>query len=181
MTCISASIAAACGVASELLAHWKLMAAYNSAANRRLYAACALLDDIARKQDRGAFFRSIHGTLNHLMVGDLIWLARLEGGQAPSTGLDAELHSGFEDLARARQALDRRIEAFFAALTAPGLKATIAYVNNEGRHFTDPLSLLLPHFFNHQTHHRGQVHALLSQAGVDAPVLDLHRVLKPHP
>jgi uncharacterized damage-inducible protein DinB len=168
-------------VASELLAHWKLMAAYNSAANRRLYAACALLDDMARKQDRGAFFRSIHGTLNHLMVGDLIWLARLEGAEAPSTGLDAELHSGFEGLAQARQALDRRIEAFFAALELHALGRTISYINNEGRQFTDPLSLLLPHFFNHQTHHRGQVHALLNQAGVDAPVIDLHRVLKPHP
>jgi uncharacterized damage-inducible protein DinB len=147
------------------LAHWKLMAAYNSAANRRLYATCTLLDDTARQQNRGAFFRSIHGTLNHLMIGDLIWLARLEGGNAPSTGLDAELHSGFEDLARARQALDRRIEAFFAALEVSALERKITYVNNEGRHFTDPLSLLLPHFFNHQTHHRGQVHALLSRPG----------------
>jgi uncharacterized damage-inducible protein DinB len=155
------------------------MAAYNSAANNRLYAACALLDDAARKQNRGAFFRSIHGTLNHLMVGDLIWMARFEGGEAPSTGLDVELYSRFEALARARQNLDRRIEDFFATLADPD--RTIAYVNNEGRNFTDPLSLLLPHFFNHQTHHRGQVHVLLTQAGVDAPVLDLHRVLKPHP
>lgn len=157
------------------------MAAYNAAANRRLYAACALIDDAARKLDRGAFFRSIHGTLNHLMVGDLIWLARLEGGNVPSTGLDAELHSGFEELARARQTLDRRIEAFFAALDEPALRREIAYVNNEGQNFNDPLSLLLPHFFNHQTHHRGQVHALLTAAGVKAPVLDLHRVLKPVP
>ncbi|MGE0153884.1 MAG: DinB family protein [Reyranellaceae bacterium] len=169
-------------MASEAaLAHWRLMAAYNGAANRRLYAACALLDDRARKRDRAAAFGSIHGTLNHLMVGDLIWMARLEGGEAPSTGLGAELYSRFAALARARQALDRRIAAFFAALDAAALGRDIAYVNNQGRRFRDPLSLLLPHFFNHQTHHRGQVHALLSQAGVEAPVLDLHRVLKPDP
>lgn len=157
------------------------MAAYNAAANRRLYAACALLTDTARRCDRGAFFGSIHGTLNHLMVGDLIWMARLEGGEAPSTGLDAELYAGFDALEQARVALDRRIEDFFAALDADALGREIDYVNNQGRRFVDPFSLLLPHFFNHQTHHRGQVHALLSQAGVEAPVLDLHRVLKPDP
>lgn len=157
------------------------MAAYNAVANRRLYAACALLPDTARRRDRGAFFGSIHGTLNHLMVGDLIWMARFEGGEAPSTGLDAELHAGFEALARARLALDRRIEDFFVALDVGALGREIDYVNNQGRRFVDPLSLLLPHFFNHQTHHRGQVHTLLSQAGVEAPVLDLHRVLKPDP
>jgi uncharacterized damage-inducible protein DinB len=168
-------------VASELLAHWQLMAAYNSAANHRLYAACSLLDDTARRKDRGAFFRSIHGTLNHLMIGDLIWMARFDGNQAQSTGLDAELYARFEALARARQVLDRRIEAFFARLDDASLSREISYINNEGRRFTDPLSLLLPHFFNHQTHHRGQIHTLLTQARVDAPVFDLHRVLKPHP
>lgn len=157
------------------------MAAYNTAANRRLYAACALLPDTARRRDRGAFFGSIHGTLNHLMVGDLIWMARFEGGEAPSTGLDAELYARFDALEQARLALDRRIEAFFAALDADALAGEIAYINNQGRRFVDPLTLLLPHFFNHQTHHRGQVHALLSQAGIEAPVLDLHRVLKPDP
>lgn len=157
------------------------MAAYNGAANDRLYAACSLIDDAARKKDRRAFFRSIHGTLNHLMVGDLIWMARFEGGDAPSTGLDAELYARFEALARARLALDRRIEKFFAGLEEAALGRAISYVNNQGRTFTDPLALLLPHFFNHQTHHRGQVHAMLMQAGVDPPVLDLHRVLKPDP
>lgn len=157
------------------------MAAYNAAANRRLYAACALLTDPARRRECGAFFGSIHGTLNHLMVGDLIWVTRFEGGEAPSTDLDAELYTGFEALALARLALDRCIEEFFAALDADALEHEIVYVNNQGRRFVDPLSLLVPHFFNHQTHHRGQVHTLLSQARIEAPVLDLHRVLKPDP
>jgi len=168
-------------VASEALAHWRLMAAYNSAANNRLYADCSLLDDAARKQDRGAFFRSIHGTLNHLVVGDMIWMSRFEGGSASSDALDAEPYARFEALSRARRELDRRIEAFFAAIDADFLSRKICYVNNEGRNFADPMTLLVPHFFNHQTHHRGQAHALLTQAQGEAPVLDLHRVLKPDP
>lgn len=155
------------------------MAQYNTAANLRLHAVCGTLDDRGRKADRGAFFRSIHGTLNHLMVGDLIWLARFEGNEVPSTGLDSELYAGFDELTAARRALDARIEAFFAQLTVDRLRGEIAYVSHEGRYFVDRLELLLPHFFNHQTHHRGQAHALLSQAGISPPSLDLHRVLKP--
>ena len=97
---------AASDAGGGLLAHWRRMARYNAAANERLYDACALLDDGARKADRGAFFRSVHGTLNHLMVGDRIWLARLRGGSAPSTGLDAELFAGSPALRAARRALD---------------------------------------------------------------------------
>ncbi len=78
--------------------------------------------------------------------------------------------------------MDARIERFMAGLTPQFLAGTIGYINNQGRAFDDRISLLLPHFFNHQTHHRGQAHALLTQAGVSAPpVLDLHRVLKPDP
>lgn len=162
--------------------HFRLLARYNSGANRRLYAACATLSEGALRQPRGAFFGSILGTLNHMLVGDTIWMARFEGGDVPSTGLDAILFDRFDALAAAHQTMDLRIEGFMAALTPEFLTGSIRYVNNEGRVFDDPLSLLLPHFFNHQTHHRGQVHALLTQAGVsDPPVLDLHRVLKPNP
>jgi len=163
-------------------AHFQLLARYNGGANRRLYAACRRLDQAALRQPRGAFFGSIVGTLNHLLIGDGIWMARFEGGQAPSTGLDAILFERLDELAAARQAMDARIERFAMALTPDFLLGSIAYTNNEGRRFDDALSLLLPHFFNHQTHHRGQVHALLTQAGIaDPPVLDLHRVLKPDP
>lgn len=162
---------------------WSQYARYNTLANQRLYAACAGLDDAARKRDVGAFFGSLHGTLNHLLIGDRIWMARFEGGIAPSTSLDAILHDSFDDLRTARTEMDTSIEAFFAALPSGFFERPLRYVNNEGRVFEDPPSLILPHFFNHQTHHRGQAHAILSQFGMGrtAPVLDLHRVLKPVP
>ncbi|QQS14590.1 MAG: DinB family protein [Rhodospirillales bacterium] len=162
---------------------WRQYARYNTLANVRLYEAAAGLDDAARKRDLGAFFGSLHGTLNHLLLGDRIWLARFEGGAHPSTGLDAVLHEDFDALRCERVALDARIETFFDA-PPPGFHdRPFRYVNNEGRVFVDPPSLIVPHFFNHQTHHRGQAHTLLSMLGLgrDAPVLDLHRVIKPDP
>lgn len=158
---------------------FETLARYNRLANERLYAACSALSDEERKRDRGAFFHSIHGTLNHILVGDRIWLARFEGREVPSTGLDAELYADFAELADARRAEDVRIEAMAARLAADGLGGPIHYVNNEGRSLTDPSELLLFHFFNHQTHHRGQAHDMLCQAGHRGLVLDMHRVLRP--
>ena len=166
-------------VAEVTLAHFRLLARYNRLANQRLYQACGQLSDAERKQARPAFFKSIHGTLNHILVGDRIWLARFRGGAAPSTNLDAILYDDFAALWTARQAEDAGIEALVAGLEPGFLAGSIRYCNNEGRHLTDPNDLLLAHFFNHQTHHRGQVHDLLSQTAVPVPVLDMHRVLRP--
>jgi uncharacterized damage-inducible protein DinB len=157
------------------------LARYNRLANERLYEACARLDEAARRQLRPAFFGSIHGTLNHILLGDRIWLARFEGGAAPSTGLDAILYKNFDELCAARAAEDRRIEAFAAGLDEAWLAGSIRYVNNQGLAFDDPNAMLVQHFFNHQTHHRGQVHDMLTQTEVPPPSLDLHRVLKPTP
>lgn len=160
---------------------WGHYARYNRLANETLYEACAALSEGERRRDLGAFFRSVHGTLNHLLLGDRIWMTRFEGGQHLSIDLGATLHEDFAALRRARTAMDGRIEVFFSALP-PGFAAgTIRYVNNAGLVSEDPLDVLLPHFFNHQTHHRAQVHTLLSQLGRDPPVLDLHRVLRPNP
>ena len=164
-----------------LFQHLRTLARYNHLANERLYQACAQLSDAVRKQRRQAFFGSIHGTLNHIMVGDRIWLARFAGETVPSTGLDADLYEDFGDLRAARVAEDARIEAFAAKLTPPFLEGTIRYVNNAGLEFDDPLTVLVPHLFNHQTHHRGQVHDMLSQTEVPPPSLDMHRVLIPAP
>lgn len=153
------------------------MAAYNQAANTRLYQACAELSEEARTRDRGAFFGSIHATLNHLLLGDRIWMARFRGEQVPSTGLDAILYAEFDELHAARVLMDAKICAFMDDLDDDWLAGTIAYRNNEGRDLRDPVEVLLAHFFNHQTHHRGQVHAMLTQAGHRGPVLDLHHVL----
>jgi uncharacterized damage-inducible protein DinB len=166
-------------VSAELIAHFRRMARYNAGANAILYDACARVPDAERKRTRPAFFRSIHGTLNHILVGDRIWMARFAGQSVPSSGLDAILYDDFAALRAAREAEDARIEAFAVGLDAAFLAGSRLYVNNEGHPCDDPMPLLLAHFFNHQTHHRGQVHGLLSQTDVAPPVLDLHRVLRP--
>lgn len=160
---------------------WSQYALYNRLANETLYEACAALSDEERRRDLGAFFKSVHGTLNHLLLGDRIWMTRFEGAQHASTGLDAILFDEFNALRAARLEMDRRIEAFFSDLPADFLSRTFRYVNNAGVESADPASVTVPHFFNHQTHHRAQVHTLVSQLGRKPPVLDLHRVLRPNP
>ncbi len=168
-------------VTDPRIPHFQMLARYNRLANERLYGACAGLSEAELKRPRAAFFTSIHGTLNHILLGDRIWLARFEGDEVPSTGLDAILYEDFGELHAAREAEDARIEGFAAALTAEFLGGGIRYVNNAGVASHDPVELLLPHLFNHQTHHRGQVTDLLMQTESKPPVLDLHRVIKPDP
>lgn len=160
---------------------WAQYARYNRLANETLYAVCAGLPDADYRRDLRAFFGSVHGTLNHLLLGDTIWMTRFEGGTHPSTDLGAIQYDAFDALRVARARMDRRIETFFADLPADFENRSVRYVNNSGFDTEDPLAVILPHFFNHQTHHRAQVHTLLSQLGRDPPVLDLHRVLRPDP
>lgn len=156
-----------------------MLARYNKLANRKLYEVCAQLSDAERKSIRPAFFKSIHGTLNHIMVGDCIWLTRFEGKQILSTGLDTILYEDFDELQKARIAEDERIETFAASLTAEFLGSTIGYTNNAGKTCTDPADLLVAHFFNHQTHHRGQIHDMITQTEIAPPSLDMHRIIRP--
>ena len=160
---------------------WAQYAHYNRLANETLFEACSGLSDAEYRRDLGAFFGSVHGTLNHLLLGDTIWMTRFEGGTHPSTNLDAILFDRFDALRAARAQMDRRIERFFETLPDGFERGSVRYVNNAGLESEDPLSVILPHFFNHQTHHRAQVHTLLSQLGHRPPVLDLHRVLRPNP
>jgi uncharacterized damage-inducible protein DinB len=162
-----------------LVQHFQRLGRYNTLANDKLYAACAQLSDAERILSRPAFFKSIHGTLNHILIGDRIWMTRFEGGTTPSTGLDAILYEAFDELRAAWVEQDERIEAFAADLTHEFLTQSIQYINNQERHLDDPVDLLVAHFFNHQTHHRGQIHDLLTQTTVAPPSLDLHRVLRP--
>lgn len=166
---------------TSLITHFQLLAQYNALSNQALYTACAELDDVTRKQLRPAFFKSIHGTLNHILVADRIWLNRFSGKIVPSTGLDAILYEDFEELWQARIAEDEGIQAFANSLREATLNQSIHYVNNAGIEHTDPIPLLLPHFLNHQTHHRGQAHNLLCQTPVPPPRLDLHRIINPNP
>ena len=154
--------------------HVRRMARYNRWANARLYDACAQLPADAYHAARPSFFGSIHATLNHILVGDSIWFGRFTG-QVPAhlTRLDMILHDDFAGLRAAREAKDAEILAFGDALDETKLQDTFTYRNMRDEQFTDPLFPPLMHFFNHQTHHRGQVHGLLSHAGVSPPELDL--------
>jgi uncharacterized damage-inducible protein DinB len=162
---------------NPLIARFRMMARYNQLANERLYDCCARLSDAERKKNRQAFFKSIHATLNHIMVGDRNWMNRFEGGVAPSTPLDTILYDDFEEL-RAARVREDRIERFAAGLSDGFLDSELAYVTNDGKSYrnaNDAASASL----QHDTHHRGQVHDMLSQAGIATPVLDLPWVIAP--
>lgn len=152
----------------------KLLSSYNTWMNQRLYAVCAELTDEQRKQDRGAFFKSIHGTLNHLLLGDKVWLGRFKGRPFAVTSLDQELYADFEALWTARQTTDQEICDWVAGLEHSQLAAPLRYsgVARAGTR-SYPLWLVVTHLFNHQTHHRGQITTLLSQYGKDVGVTDL--------
>ncbi|WP_046865832.1 DinB family protein [Microvirga massiliensis] len=151
-----------------------MMAGYNAWANKRVYDAAASLTDSDYRADRGAFFKSVHGTLNHLLVTDRIWMRRFTGtGDAP-TRLDAILFDDLSDLRAARRAEDQRIESYVAELDETRLNGLLRYCTiSNPTDFEQPLASTLIHFFNHQTHHRGQVHALLTGLTGTAPSLDL--------
>lgn len=152
----------------------RLMASYNRWMNERLYEICSQLPDMERKQDRNVFFGSIHGTLNHLLLGDKIWLGRFEGKPFAVAGLDQELYADFDELHKERISTDARIENWAAGLTDDVIAGELRYtsvVNPIPR--TYDMWVTVTHFFNHQTHHRGQLTALLSQCGRDYGVTDL--------
>ncbi|MDJ0732475.1 MAG: DinB family protein [Nostocaceae cyanobacterium] len=156
-----------------------MLARYNTLANRKLYEAISQLTDAERKFTRPAFFKSIHGTLNHIMLGDRIWMGRFRGKEMPSTGLDVILYDDFEKLWEVRVIEDAAIETFMSNLSQSFINSEISYVNNQGNLYTDPVNLLLTHLFNHQTHHRGQIHDMLTQTKIKPPSLDMHRILRP--
>jgi uncharacterized damage-inducible protein DinB len=151
-----------------------MMSAYNAWANRRLFDAAFTLSEADYRADMGAFFESVHGTLNHLMVGDILWLARFHGQPQPPLRLDRILHHGRAELRAAREALDAEIIAFATGLTDAGIAASFTYTMiTQPETVTEPIAPALAHFFNHQTHHRGQITALLTRLTGQAPQLDL--------
>ncbi|MRG55796.1 damage-inducible protein DinB [Phyllobacterium sp. SYP-B3895] len=154
--------------------HFRMFAAYNRWANERLYAIAAELDDEEYRRDMRAFFASIHGTLNHLLVTDRIWLFRFSGeGEAPKA-LDAILFETFEDLRIAREKEDVRIIDWVSSLDAAAIGGRFTYTTvSDMRTISQRLAPALAHLFNHQTHHRGQAHAILTALGKAAPSFDL--------
>jgi uncharacterized damage-inducible protein DinB len=158
----------------------RTMAAYNAEMNRRVYAAAGRLSDAERRADRGAFWGSIQGTLNHLLWGDRIWMARFAGWPKPPVALkgSAGLIADFAALQAAREAHDADLSAWGEQVDEAWLAGDETWYSGAAeRTVTRPRTLLLAHMFNHQTHHRGQVHAMLTAAGEQTGDTDLFLVL----
>lgn len=157
-----------------------MMAAYNAEMNRRLYAAAETLTDDERRAERGAFFGSIHGTLSHLVWGDTFWMSRFTGSAAPSGGIADSVGRDrhWDALKQDRAALDAQIESWAATLDAAWLDGSLGWFSGSmKRDITRPRAALVTHFFNHQTHHRGQAHALLTGFGAETGATDLPFIL----
>lgn len=156
------------------LSRYTMFAGYNRWANARLFDAAARLSDSDYRADRGAFFRSVHGTLNHLLLADRVWMGRFTGQTFSAPRLDMILFDDLPTLARERAREDERIVDFTAGLDAERLEAPLRYVRaSANTAYSQPLWTALDHFFNHQTHHRGQIHAILTGLQAQAPELDL--------
>ncbi len=158
---------------------------YNRWMNDKLYGAAATLSDEARKRDAGAFFKSIHGTFNHLLLADRVWLARFTGVTVPDgfmgpggiRSLDQELYEDFDELRRERARTDDELSAWVCGLTPERLAAPLVFLRR-GQRQQSPLWWAVAHVFNHQTHHRGQVTTLLTQQRCDPGVTDLVAMLR---
>ncbi len=163
---------------------YRALARYNSWMNDKLYALAATLDEADRTRDVGAFFGSLHGTLAHVLWADRIWLWRFT--KDPDVGLsrdrdgnpiqigmhDQVLYADFDTLRREREKTDRHIEAWVGGFTEETLAGPIAYSSMNGGARAHPLWQAVTHFFNHQTHHRGQATTLFMQLGHDPGITD---------
>ncbi|HEV7434664.1 MAG TPA: DinB family protein [Pseudorhizobium sp.] len=154
--------------------HFQMFADYNRWANALVYEDCASLSDEEYRADKGAFFGSVHRTLNHLLAADRIWLKRMTGSGTAPEALDAILYDNFAELRAAREAEDRRLIDWVGTLAEEQLAQPFSYspISNPAV-ITQPLGPALSHVFNHQTHHRGQVHMILTSLGKPSLTLDL--------
>ena len=149
--------------------HFVMMAEYNAWANARLYEMARRLPDERYRQDVGAYFKSLHGTLNHIMTADLIWMRRLTGSGDHPNKLDAVVFDDLMSLSAARQREDQRIIDFVETLSDAQLEETVDYRMLNGTLGKQRRREILAHLFNHQTHHRGQAHAVLTLLGIAEP------------
>src|ERR1700727_1605683 len=146
-----------------MLDAFKMLAHYNRIANARLYEQCGKLDPVEYLRERRGSFGSIHGLLNHILLGDRIWMSRFAGGGKTTPPLNSVLFETFSGLSEARFEQDANIEAFFKNVDADFLDRAIHYTNSQGKDYVEATPVAVLHLFNHQTHHRGQVHILLSK------------------
>ncbi len=173
----------------QLLDNFNMMAKYNQWMNKRLYSIAATLDEVQLTRDLGAFFDSISGTFNHILVADIIWLKRFANHSRrfssltyPSSlphpqSLAQILYPQFRDLKEVRVHMDQVIIDFINELNENDLGEVLHYSNTKGKKFNKQLGFLVLHFFNHQTHHRGQISTLLNQLEIDTGVTDLLAII----
>lgn len=169
----------------SLKENFELLARYNRWMNNKVYAAAARMPHADLHADRGAFFGSVFGTLNHILVADIIWLKRFalhDAGFQALRGMSTipaprsladHLHPNLEELRAARTSIDNTLIAMTCEARDVDYDTMLTYANTSGQVFTKQLAPLMQHVFNHQTHHRGQITTLLSQAGIDVGVTDL--------
>jgi len=158
----------------------RTMAAYNAEMNRGLYSAAGRLSDAERRKDRGGFWHSIHGTLVHLLWGDFQWMSRFDGWERPTTPIKQSDHfvEDYRELCGKRIKADDDISRWADKVDDAWLNADLTWFSGAAqREISAPKRFLVAHFFNHQTHHRGQVHAMLTAAGEKTDDTDLFLVL----
>jgi len=154
--------------------HVQLMSEYSQWMNQKLYEACAQLDESKRREDLGAFFGSIHMTLNHLLHGDRMFLSRFQGKDEEFAPIGTELVQNFDDLWRERVVADREMQSWANSVGEEWLRKSMTYQSmSDGKTRTIEHWILVTHLFNHGTHHRGQITTLLSQLGVDVGPTDI--------
>ena len=160
----------------------RTMAAYNAEMNLRLYAAAGRIPDPARREPRGAFWGSLHGTLCHLLWGDQMWMSRFDGWTKPTViqKQSPTLVDDFDELRRLRVDADDKISAWAGQVTEAWLAEDQTWFSaSVQKELRSPRSFLVTHFFNHQTHHRGQAHALITACGENTGDTDLFLVVEP--
>ena len=158
----------------------RTMAQYNAEMNRRWYAAAGRLSDAQRKAPGGAFWDSLHGTLCHILWADRLWMSRFAGWEKPvlTQKQSPGLYADFGELSAARVQVDDDLIAWAGGMDQAWLDGELAwYSGSMRREMRGPRGMLVVHMFNHQTHHRGQAHALLSEMGQDTGDTDLPFVL----
>jgi uncharacterized damage-inducible protein DinB len=155
----------------------RTMAEYNAWQNESVFAAADALDDVERRRDRGAFFDSIHATLNHLLWGDQIWMSRFAGTPGPKSPTipeSVDQIGDWEELKQERVSFDGVITNWAGEVEPNWLHGTLTWFSvAANREISAPLGLLVTHMFNHQTHHRGQANAMLTAAGAKPEDTDL--------
>jgi len=154
--------------------YYELMAEYNKWMDGKLYGVCDGIPDVERKRDMGAFFKSIHGTLNHIYYGDLAWFERMRDNKFTPRKIDVDLFEDFSEMRTAQEKMDTEIIEWAGTLTSEYLNEKYDYTSNVSRFKrTLPRWVLVTHMFNHKTHHRGQLTTLIKQLGIDPGITDI--------